>query len=90
MDDLQPGVRCEVRYGATPDFRAATITASDGTRLGVTYAAVSTKTGRVMDKGRVAGRNRLSRLFDKEKTLREGSCLIELRAVPFRDVLLAC
>ena len=37
MDDLQPGVRCEVRYGATPDFRAATITASDGTRLGVTY-----------------------------------------------------
>ena len=37
MDNLQPGVRCEVRYGATPDFRAATITASDGTRLGVTY-----------------------------------------------------
>ena len=37
MDELQPGVRCEVRYGATPDFRAATITASDGTRLGVTY-----------------------------------------------------
>ena len=37
MNDLQPGVRCEVRYGATPDFRAATITASDGTRLGVTY-----------------------------------------------------
>ena len=32
----------------------------------------------------------VSRLFDKEKTLREGSCLMELRAVPFRDVLLAC
>ena len=29
-------------------------------------------------------------VFDKEKTVREGSCLMEHRAVPFQGVLLAC
>ena len=33
---------------------------------------------------------KLFRLFDEEKTRQEGSCLMQLRAVPFRDVLLAC
>ena len=47
----------------------------------------------VLGRGKAAEAELLAetvQLFDKEKTRQEGSCLMQLRAVPFQDVLLAC
>ena len=46
---------------------------------------------RLFDKGREAVLlAETVQLFDKEKTRQEGSCLMQLRAVPFQDVPLVC